>query len=173
MPLQNVFYIHNCIKIDDICMCWIYHIGARWRRYHPSPVAALGQAMVLYWTCTLGRPDSRFAPSQWETALLCNDVSYCLGASLESALAPVPLSIFRSNSKFDENSKHYSVKYTSPITTIFCTRHDSVTVVTCAKYRCDRSGIFKTRAFWIFIEICLVGRAPGACVDRCLSAKLQ
>ena len=67
-------------------------------------------------------------------------------------LAPVPLSIFRSNSKFDENSKHSSVQYTRPITTIFCTRHDSVTVVTCAKYRCDRSSIFKTRAFWIFIE---------------------
>ena len=67
-------------------------------------------------------------------------------------LAPVPLSIFRSNSKFDENSKHSSVKYTRPITTIFCTRHDSVTVVTCAKYRCDRSNIYKTRAFWIFVE---------------------
>ena len=66
--------------------------------------------------------------------------------------APVPLSIFRSNSKFDENSKHSSVKYTRSITTIFCTRHDSVTVVTCAKYRCDRSNIFETRAFWIFIE---------------------
>ena len=30
--------------------------------------------------------NSRFAPSQWETALLCNDVSHWLGASLESAL---------------------------------------------------------------------------------------
>ena len=66
--------------------------------------------------------------------------------------APVPLSILRSNSKFDENSKHSSVKYTRPITTIFCTRHDSVTVVTCAKYRCDRSSVLETRAFWIFIE---------------------
>ena len=33
------------------------------------------------------RADSRFAPSQWETALLCNDVSHWLGASLESALS--------------------------------------------------------------------------------------
>ena len=33
-----------------------------------------------------GRAGSRFAPSQWETALLCNDVSHWLGASLESAL---------------------------------------------------------------------------------------
>ena len=65
----------------------------------------------------------------------------------DTHLAPVPLSIFRSNSKFDENSKHSSVKYTQPITTICCTRHDSVTVVTCANYLCDRSGIFKTRAF--------------------------
>ena len=30
------------------------------------------------------RADFRFAPSQWETALLCNDVSHWLGASLES-----------------------------------------------------------------------------------------
>ena len=30
--------------------------------------------------------NSRFAPSQWETALLCNDVSHWLGASLESAM---------------------------------------------------------------------------------------
>ena len=30
--------------------------------------------------------DSRFAPSQWETALLCNDVSHWLGANLETAL---------------------------------------------------------------------------------------
>ena len=32
------------------------------------------------------RVDSRFAPSQWETALLCNDVSPWLGANLESTL---------------------------------------------------------------------------------------
>ena len=33
-----------------------------------------------------GRVDSRFAPCQWEMALLCNDVSHVLGASLESPL---------------------------------------------------------------------------------------
>ena len=32
------------------------------------------------------RADSRFAPSQGETALLCNDVSHWLGISLESAM---------------------------------------------------------------------------------------
>ena len=32
------------------------------------------------------RADSRFAPSQWETALLCNDISHWLSASLALAL---------------------------------------------------------------------------------------
>ena len=32
------------------------------------------------------RADSRFAPSQWEMVLLCNAVSYWLGANLGSAL---------------------------------------------------------------------------------------
>ena len=32
------------------------------------------------------RTDFRFVPSQWETVLLCNDVSHWLGTSLESAL---------------------------------------------------------------------------------------
>ena len=67
-------------------------------------------------------------------------------------LAPVPLSIFRSNSKFDENSERSSFECTRLITTIFCTRHDSDTVVTCAEYHCDRPRIFYTRVFWIFIE---------------------
>ena len=31
------------------------------------------------------KADSRFAPSQWETVLLCNDVSHWLGASLDAA----------------------------------------------------------------------------------------
>ena len=66
--------------------------------------------------------------------------------------APVPLSIFRSNSKFDENSERSSSEYNQPITTIFCTRHDSVTVVTCTKFRCDRLGIFETRALPILIK---------------------
>ena len=35
------------------------------------------------------RADSRFAPSQWETALLCNDVSHWLGASIASALVSI------------------------------------------------------------------------------------
>ena len=49
---------------------------------------ASGDLLVdMYSSCILiHEADSRFAPSQWETALLCNDVSHWLGASLESAL---------------------------------------------------------------------------------------
>ena len=39
----------------------------------------------IYWQ-SMYRADSRFAPSQWETALLCNDVSHWLVSNLESAL---------------------------------------------------------------------------------------
>ena len=38
---------------------------------------------------TIRRADSRFASSQWETALLCNDVSHWLDANLESALSEI------------------------------------------------------------------------------------
>ena len=66
---------------------------------------------------------------------------------IDGYLAPVPLSIFRSNSKFDENSERSNFECTRPMTKIFCTRHDSDTVVTCAKYRCHRPRIFYTRVF--------------------------
>ena len=42
---------------------------------------------VSHWLrASLELVDSRFAPNQWEMALVCNDVSHWLGANLESAL---------------------------------------------------------------------------------------
>ena len=43
-------------------------------------IATKGRKTMSY------RADSRFAYSQWETVLLCNDVFHWLGASLESAM---------------------------------------------------------------------------------------
>ena len=57
-------------------------------------------------------------------------------------LLPVPLTIFRSNLKFDQTLQCSGFKCTLLITTKFCTRHDSVTVVTCAKFCCDQLSIF-------------------------------
>ena len=45
-----------------------------------------GKFAALRVRITLQRADSRFAPSQWETALLCNDFSHWLVANPESAL---------------------------------------------------------------------------------------
>ena len=56
--------------------------------------------------------------------------------------APVPLTILRSNSKFDQNWERSSLIYAKPITTKFCTRHDSYTVMTCVKFRGDRLSVF-------------------------------
>ena len=42
--------------------------------------------MIVAPTQMVYRAYSMFAPSQWETALLCNNVSHWLGTSLESAL---------------------------------------------------------------------------------------
>ena len=43
--------------------------------------------IITAWWKTYLSADSRFAPSQWEAALLCNDVSHWLAANLESALS--------------------------------------------------------------------------------------
>ena len=59
-----------------------------------------------------------------------------------SILAPVPLTVFRLNSKFDKNLECANWKYAQPIARKFCTRHDSYTVVTCAKFCCDRQSTF-------------------------------
>ena len=41
--------------------------------------------ITCLWNESQFKADSRFARSQWEMALLCNDISHWLGASLESA----------------------------------------------------------------------------------------
>ena len=50
-----------------------------------TPTALLCLAQWFLWTKCM-TAGSRFAPSQWETVFLCNDVSHWLGANLESAL---------------------------------------------------------------------------------------
>ena len=46
------------------------------------------------------------------------------------------------DSKLDQNFMCFGFKLSLAITTKFCTRHDSVTVVMCAKFRCDQLSIF-------------------------------
>ena len=82
----------------------------------------------------------------WQCSPLCQD------------LAPVPLTVFRSNSKFDQNVQYSGLKRTLLITTKCCTRHDSVTVVTCTKCCCDRLNVFPNfERILNSLEIPLVG----------------
>ena len=67
-------------------------------------------------------------------------------------LATVPLTTFQSNLKFDQNLQCSGLKCTLPITTKFCTRHDIVTVVKCAKFCFDQLIICQTTALQIFIK---------------------
>ena len=63
--------------------------------------------------------------------------------------APIPLTTFRSNSKFDKNLQCSGSKYSKPITTQLCTCHDSNTVVTCAELHCQISYEKEHYKIWI------------------------
>ena len=82
---KNFFYLGG-----DVMLASRYSIlNARFERYQDQcgwdlfASKGLLQVKVSY---TKYRADSRFAPSQWEKALLCDDLSRWLGTSLESAL---------------------------------------------------------------------------------------
>ena len=55
-------------------------------------------------------------------------------------------------SKLDQILEGYGLKCTLPIASKFCTCHNNVAVVTCAKFHCDRLSVFQTRALQILIE---------------------
>ena len=150
--VQILNWIWWCVVCYFYCPLWV-------------PILFLKQTEMHVRNCTIAfcelqtdkaidymNTKMKLAVTSW--TLYCS--LHCLYAAShqlnDTGQAPVPLSIFGSNSKFDENLERSSFKYIRPITPIFCTRHDSDTVVTCAKYRCDRQRIFYTRVFWIFIE---------------------
>ena len=68
-------------SFDDVIMNYDHHCYCCFHYHYQNTPSHL-----LMWMYTFSRADSRFAPRQWETALLCDDVSHWLGANLESAL---------------------------------------------------------------------------------------
>ena len=64
--------------------------------------------------------------------------------------APVPLAIFQLNYKFNEILYCFCSQHNRPIATIFS--HDSNTIVTYAKFCCDRFTIFQIRTLLNLIE---------------------
>ena len=66
-----------------------HHISPSWPKCRVTIESNLWKMVLLRdstVSTNINRDHSRFAPSEWETVLLCNDVSHWLGASLESAL---------------------------------------------------------------------------------------
>ena len=99
--------------------------------------------------------------------LLCLALSHIMQKSIQ---APVPLSIFRSNSKFDENSKHSSV-YVADHNDILHTSRQCHCRDVC------KISLWSVEYIWNYsvlnfhrisnsIEICLVGRAPGVISEQ-------
>ena len=82
---------------ESVSMSWRYHgttsiivhgtglIGHHMFA-HIVRIACWWGLWIWFTLSAITKANSRFAPSQWETALLCNDVSHWLGASLQSAL---------------------------------------------------------------------------------------
>ena len=80
------------------------------------------------------------------------------------ALGPVPLAIFYRFLKFHQNLKCCGLRYTPPLTTIYCKLHDSATVVMCAKFVEIGWAYFKLEHPKVWSnskEIPLVARGPG------------
>ena len=80
----KVFVLHMLTFITYQCwsdrhLVWIKSNQVTY--FHRTCVLAASQEKRWY-----SRAESRFAPSQWETPLLCNDVSHWLGVNLESAI---------------------------------------------------------------------------------------
>ena len=82
----------QCVVNTKIYFCW-WHWNLAWLLPPVGILMTLG-CQCIHVLLVIGLVEyisnSSFAPSQWETALLCNDVSHWLVASQESALEYIP-----------------------------------------------------------------------------------
>ena len=83
LPMGNAYVFHSSVYTDTVSADGNCAIWANSCTCHALTYGSLWWWMIANDWC---RADSKFVPSQWETALLYNDVSHWLGASLESAL---------------------------------------------------------------------------------------
>ena len=81
----------------------------RWIQYTPPPTSGI-KSMA----------DSRFVPSQWEMALLCNNISHWLGANLELALEELMVLAISKHSTGYEIMDHFMYAPSQWETTLQC-----------------------------------------------------
>ena len=87
-----------------------------------------------------------------------------LGVGLANERRHYIVTGFQWKTKFDQNLECSGPKYAQPIMMKFCMPHDSVTVVTHAKFCCDQRNIF--HGILNSIEISFVGWAPATSLER-------
>ena len=117
-----------------------------WWRHHESCLHSMSKFEANL-TNLVHNESHESTKAMWYTMNTLHDTKW--------GLVFVPLTVFRSNSKFDQNLKCSGLTCTTPITTKYCTCHYSVTVVTCAKCRFHRLNIlFKLEhsKFWSNFE---------------------
>ena len=92
-PGSEICYPVPSLVLIQICITVLF-VGIICQSGPGADVVSGGRQQTTRWPYVMlyhhgqlwARADSRFAPGQWETALLCNDVSHWLGTSLGSAL---------------------------------------------------------------------------------------
>ena len=79
-----LFWMEHCGEKPLLCLVnwWFKHIIKTLHLWFFDKTRKFSTMWAI-------RADSRLAPSQWQTELLCNDVSHWLDASLESALVMI------------------------------------------------------------------------------------
>ena len=75
----------GCSELIMIILCLqTDRNAAHWWIQLVLPLLEILTYILMWWS----RVDSRFAPSQWEAALLCNDVSHWLVAKCKPRISP-------------------------------------------------------------------------------------
>ena len=96
--LLNRLFGRRSKKTSKLCVTGLFAGNSSGTGEFPALMASNAENVSIWWrhhecmyhmlalsSSNSGLADSTFAPSQWETALLCNDVSHWRGANLESA----------------------------------------------------------------------------------------
>ena len=89
--------LHGCVLVYHVYIAIVYIVEIYSVQYRAAfnmwlvrtlsySCRLMGSLELLYYALSVSRADSRFAHSQWETALLFNDGSHSPCASLESVL---------------------------------------------------------------------------------------
>ena len=121
----SFFQVLLCYEVRDLAALHDHHIhSSKPLAGSPQPVVSVALAMV-----------EQSVSQHWQWYTIGSCISR-LGARSTNGISI----------EFGQNLECSCLKCAAPITTKFCIRHVSYTLMTCAKLRCDRQSIFYARA---------------------------